>query len=221
MAYGLQTQTYNYETLLNIIDSSTKGLTVTEMKRDHGIHPQFDIKGALTWRGIKKLEAAGEQPHVVTKKINKTVALYTLSKGGKAHLKNNAYLIQGDLESVRLHWKEGHGPDGASPKQTRMPLAPKVEAPAPVVLSKRAQRASDNLNQAIIVNHSYFSAIEQISNIANTALTENEIDEELIAQGGGVGEVLSEAVIFNNLLHDIIGQLSEHLTEDDEEQDEE
>ena len=40
MGYELRAETYNYETLLDIISQQPKGITVSEMKREHGIHGQ-------------------------------------------------------------------------------------------------------------------------------------------------------------------------------------
>ena len=218
MAYGLASATYNYETLLNILKDNPKGLTVSEMKKNHGVNPAFDVKGLMRWKGIVKQEREGIETHYESIFLNKTKSRIKINKAGLQHLKENAHLVQHDIENVELQWKEGHGPGGESPKSTakkvpkeRQEVLPLEE---PIILSSTAQRAAELLNTAIASNHSAKTKIEEIHVLNAKYLESFVLDDKLKKETGIIGEVVAEAISFRKVLESIAEITTESLTED-------
>ncbi len=220
MAYSLQTQTYNYETILNILLQNPKGLSVSDIKRDHGIHHKYDIKGALTWKGFTKQIKEGKETHFETQKLSATQARYKITKAGKAHLREFADQIQTDLSGVELFWKDGHDPeahDGRSAnRQTKQTILPLEE---PIVLSNTAMKASEILNNVIASNHNAKTCIEEVHVLIAKYFESNEFGDGLKKETGIIGEVVKEALVFREVLESVMEITTESLTEEEEEEE--
>ena len=219
MAYGLTSQTYNYETLLNILKNNPGGLSVSQMKRDYGVHKDFDIKGLMRSKGIDTLVKNDKEPHFISTLTSKTSAINVITKAGKDYLKKNTRYIQDPIEDVKLYWKEGFGPDGEAPvkkvkraeQQTVLPLE------QPIILSNTAQKAADLLNQAISSNHSAKTAIEEVHVLIAKYFESNQLDDRLKKESGIIGEVVAEALTFREVLEQITEATTESLLADEEE----
>lgn len=216
MAYGLKSETYAYETLLNILKDNPKGLTVSEMKRDHGVNKHFDIKGLMRWKGVVKQEREGIETHYESIAINKTKSVIKLTEAGLKHLKENEHLIQRDILNVKLIWKNGHGPDDrvSTTKPKRNERQEVLALEEPIILSSTAQRAAELLNTAIASNHSAKTAIEEIHVLIARYFESYVLDEKLKQETGIIGEVVAEAVSFREVLESITELTTESLTED-------
>lgn len=167
MAYGLKSCTYNYETILNAIaENSPAGAILAEIRKESGFHKSYDISAVVKNKGRKQPESKGLNPHFTTEKINPTVAVYRISKEGKAHLKEFAHLVQNGIPNIELQWKDGFdetmGVKATSKnkiKNTQQELIPIEEN---ITLSDKAQAATELFQDVIVENHEAKTCVEEI-----------------------------------------------------------
>ncbi len=209
MGYKLKKATYTYATLLDLISRHPEGTDIQNLKKQHGLHPEYDVTNTIYYEGIQKQKAKELPPHLVVKKINAAKAEYRISAAGKAHLnlKKTQLGIQTDLANVELVWKDT-ADDKAKSKQASFPqeIIPIQE---PLVFSKALTKASETFEEIAIENQSAKTCLEEVHIILAQFLEANPTNrfEKLI--DGLLQEVLEETDQFRTIIQAVFTMTEE------------
>ncbi|MCP3921328.1 MAG: hypothetical protein GY714_01955 [Desulfobacterales bacterium] len=214
MTFALQTATYNYETILDILDKNPLGISVIEIRDKYKIHEEYDILANINWKGSKKRIQNGEEPHYETVRDHGSPLKFIITESGKAHLKTVEHLVQHNIPNVELQWKRGYNKDGTRNEEfisrsgSRAAEKPKVQQQAllpieePIVLSSVAQRATDILQDVIVSNHTAKTCLEEVHCAIGKFLEEYKDNDYRTLRDGMLKEVIEETDRFVETLEE-------------------